>query len=69
MLGVAADVPARALRIERPMLPDGLGEIRLEGLRVGEARVSLGFERAGRATAFTLLEQQGKLNVTMATGE
>lgn len=69
MLGVVADVPARALRTERPMLPDGLGEIRLEGLRVGHATVSLGFERAGAATAFTLLEQHGKLNVTMATGE
>jgi glycogen debranching enzyme len=69
MLGVTADVPARALRIERPMLPDGLGQIRLEGLRVGEASVSLGFERAGTATAFTLLGQHGKLNVTMATGE
>ena len=69
MLGITADVPARALRIERPMLPDGLGEIRLEGLRVGQASVSLGFERAGAATAFTLLEQHGKVNVTMATGE
>ena len=68
MLGVAADVPARSLRIERPMLPDGLGEIRLEGLRVGQASASLGFERAGTATAFTLLEQHGKLNVTMVTG-
>ena len=69
MLGVTADAPAGALRIERPMLPDGLGEIRLEGLRVGQASVSLGFERAGTATAFALLEQHGKLNVTMATGE
>ena len=69
LLGITADVPARALRIERPMLPDGLGQIRLEGLRVGEATVSVGFERAGTATAFTLLEQHGKLNVTMATGE
>ncbi len=69
MLGITADAPAGALRIERPMLPDGLGWIRLERLRVGAASVSLGFERAGAATAFTLLEQHGKLSVTMAMGD
>ena len=69
MLGIAADAPDRALRVERPMLPEWLGRIRLEGLRVGDASVSLAFEREGAVTGFALLEQQGNLSVTMAASE
>jgi glycogen debranching enzyme len=65
MLGISADAPARGLRIERPVLPDWLGEIRLERLRVGEASVTLEFKRDGRVTGFALLEQDGELDVTM----
>jgi glycogen debranching enzyme len=69
MLGISPDAPARALRIERPMLPDWLGQIRLHGLRVGDATVTLAFERDGAVTAFALLGQAGKVDVTMAAGE
>ena len=60
MLGRLGRCARGALRIERPMLPDGLGEIRLEGLRVGHATVSLAFERDGRRPRFTLLEPAGQ---------
>jgi glycogen debranching enzyme len=66
MLGISADAPGRALRIERPVLPDWLGQIRLERLRVGQASVTLDFKRDGRVTGFALLEQEGTLDVTMA---
>jgi glycogen debranching enzyme len=69
MLGISPDAPARALRIEWPMLPDWLGQIRLHGLRVGDATVTLAFERDGAVTAFALLGQAGKVDVTMAAGE
>ena len=68
MLGISANAPAQALTIERPALPDWLGRIRLERLRVGEASVTLDFRRDGRATGFTLAEQTGEVNVTMAAG-
>jgi glycogen debranching enzyme len=68
MLGLSANAPAKALTIERPALPDWLGSLRLEGLRVGDASVTLNFERGGEATSFTLAEQTGELNVTMAAG-
>ena len=68
MLGISPDAPARALRIDRPMLPDWLGQVRLHGLRVGDATVTLAFERDGAVTAFALLGQSGKVNVTMAAG-
>jgi len=69
VLGVSADAPARALRIERPTLPDWLGRVRLDGLRVGDASVTLAFDRDGPVTGFALLGQRGKLNVTMAASE
>jgi glycogen debranching enzyme len=68
MLGISAGAPDRALRIERPVLPDWLTNIRLEGLRVGEASVTLDFRRDGHATGFTLVDQSGDVNVTMAAG-
>ena len=68
MLGISASAPDRALRIERPALPDWLTGIRLEGLCVGEASVTLDFRRDGHATGFTLVDQRGDVNVTMAAG-
>jgi glycogen debranching enzyme len=68
MLGISPDAATRALRIDRPMLPDWLGHLRLHGLRVGDATVTLAFERDGAVTAFALLGQAGKVNVTMAAG-
>jgi glycogen debranching enzyme len=69
MLGISADAPARALRVERPKLPDWLGRIRLDGLRIADASVTLAFERDGPVTSFALLGQRGKVNVTMAAGQ
>jgi glycogen debranching enzyme len=69
MLGISADAPAHALRIERPMLPEWLGQIRLDGLRIGDASVTLAFERDGSVTGFALVGQRGKVSVTMAAGE
>jgi glycogen debranching enzyme len=68
MLGISANAPMRALTIERPALPDWLGSIRLARLRVGGASVTLDFQREGHATSFTLAEQTGDLDVTMAAG-
>ncbi len=68
LLGISADAPAGALTIERPVLPEWLQRVRLRGLRVGGARVTLDFHREGEATGFTLAEQSGDVNVTMAAG-
>ncbi|HEY7890788.1 MAG TPA: amylo-alpha-1,6-glucosidase [Solirubrobacteraceae bacterium] len=68
MLGISANAPSLALTIGRPALPDWLGEIRLQGLRVGDASATLLFERDGQTTSFALTEQTGRLNVIMAAG-
>ena len=69
MLGLSPNAPARALTIERPALPEWLGRLRLQGLRIGGATGTLDFQRGGEATSFTLAEQSGELNVTMAAGD
>ncbi len=46
VLGIHADAPRRALHVASPTLPPWLDDLRLEGLRVGRARVSLHFTRA-----------------------
>lgn len=68
MLGISADAPGRSLTVERPALPQWLGRVRLQGLRVGDASVTLDFHRDREATGFTLAEQAGELEVTMAAG-
>jgi glycogen debranching enzyme len=68
LLGVSANAARRSLTIEHPTLPEWLGHVRLQRLRVGGARVTLDFQREGQATGFTLAEQTGELEVTMAAG-
>jgi hypothetical protein len=46
-----------------------LGHAELGDVRVGDARVSLGFARDERRTTFSLLQQHGDVIVTMAAGQ
>jgi hypothetical protein len=66
MLGITAHAPARTLDIIQPRLPAWVKRAELRGLRVGDANVSLAFTQAGDVTGFSLLEQEGRLTVTMA---
>jgi glycogen debranching enzyme len=65
MLGISARAPDGALAISKPVLPDWLSRVELRRLRVGEAVVSLAFERDGGVAGFSLLEQEGPIRVTM----
>lgn len=66
MLGISADAPSRALRIQQPRLPSWLREVELRSLQVGASRFALRFRRDGDVTAFSLLEAEGDVRVTMA---
>ncbi|NUO54975.1 MAG: amylo-alpha-1,6-glucosidase [Polyangiaceae bacterium] len=49
ILGITIDAPSRRLFVRDPSLPPSLGRVTIHGMRVGDARVSLRFEReAGR---------------------
>ena len=62
MLGLYPFAPARVLGLVRPRLPAWLPSVTLHDLRVGEATVSILFERDGDGTAMhTVLEQDGPL--------
>lgn len=67
MLGLYPFAPARLLALIRPTLPPWLPELSLEGLRVGDATVSLRFhrDRAGR-TRHEVTAREGTLHVVSA---
>jgi glycogen debranching enzyme len=67
-LGLAPDGLGRTLRIRRPSLPRHINRLRLHGLRVADARVSMSFERvANRADSVALTDAQvdGDLDVVL----
>ena len=65
LLGVSARSSEGMLTVHKPVLPAWLGRIELHGLRAGDSRVSLAFERDGEITGCSLLEQRGPIRVTM----
>jgi glycogen debranching enzyme len=61
-LGVSVDAARHEVRIERPVLPEGVDWLRLDGLRVGDDSVSLTFRRVdGQAVASA--EPAGRVKV------
>ena len=60
-LGITIDAARREVLIEQPMLPDGIDWIEINGLRVGDASVSITFRRvAGKVVASA---EQGDVRV------
>jgi hypothetical protein len=62
MLGIYPFAPAHVLGLVRPRLPVWLPSVTIEGLRVGEATVTLRFERdADGAAHHSVVAQEGPL--------
>lgn len=67
LLGVYPFAPARLLALVRPRLPEWLPSVTLRRLRVGDAVVSLRFERRSDGTTeHEVVEREGALLVTSA---
>jgi hypothetical protein len=63
LLGFFPYAPANALIVD-PHLPEWLPDITLENVRIGEARVTMKFERQADATTdYKVLELEGKLHI------
>jgi glycogen debranching enzyme len=63
LLGMVAVAPLRLLVVD-PHLPDWLPDLRLAGVRVGDARIDLQFERTARGqTRYRVLNRQGRVRV------
>jgi len=65
MLGLSARGPDGLLTLDKPRLPSWLTRLELRGLRVSDSVLGLAFERDGDITGFSLLEQDGPVNVVM----
>jgi glycogen debranching enzyme len=67
LLGIYPYASESMLLVNQPRLPSWLASLDLRGLRVADSRVGVSFRRtAAGQTAFSLLEQQGDVRVTMA---
>jgi glycogen debranching enzyme len=70
LLGLAPNAFERTLRIERPVLPDVVPDVELRGLRVGDARVDLRFERgADGHVDVEVLDTRGHIEVVVERGQ
>ena len=63
LLGLCADAPNRRLYVVRPTLPRWLESVDVSGLRVGQAKVHLLYERRGEYTDVAVKGVEGDLDV------
>jgi len=64
LLGIYPFAPARVIALVRPHLPEWLPAVMVRNIRIGDATVSIRFERTrAGATAFDIVEQSGSLFV------
>jgi glycogen debranching enzyme len=64
LLGIYPFAPARVLALVRPKLPEWLPAVTVRNIRVGDARLSIRFERARNgSTAFDVIERHGLISV------
>ena len=62
LLAMVAVAPVGLLVVD-PHLPAWLPDLRLEGVRVGDASVDLEFRRRGRRTSYRVLRRRGRVRV------
>jgi hypothetical protein len=65
-LGLSIDAARRTLRFDRPSLPPCLQTVRIENLRIGQARVDLELARHESDVAVNLLRRDGDVAVVVA---
>jgi len=63
MLGLVPNAPADELLIVRPVLPEWLRSVTVEGLRVGESTIDLRYQRQGDHTFTEILRQTGSARI------
>jgi glycogen debranching enzyme len=64
-LGLQPNAPEKRLEIQSPALPSWLSEVTLHGLRLGDARVDLRYDRVGEDTLVAVLERKGEIDVVI----
>jgi len=67
-LGISFEPTAERVRLDRPLLPEFLDELRLEQLAVGSTRIDLLFRRHVRDVACNVLHKEDGAEVVITTG-
>jgi glycogen debranching enzyme len=62
-LGLKIDGARNRVVFERPNLPEGIPQLSIRSLRVGNASVDLFFERQAENVRVQVLEKQGEVDV------
>ena len=65
VLGISVDGQRGEIAFDHPMLPPGLGELRIAGLEVGGARVDLLIETQPHDVGLTVLTREGNVSVVV----
>ena len=65
-LGMSVRAGQKQILLEQPCLPEGLPQLSIKGLRVGDASVDLFFERQERTVKVQVTDQQGELDVLVS---
>ncbi|HEX3694944.1 MAG TPA: amylo-alpha-1,6-glucosidase [Polyangia bacterium] len=66
LLGMRVRAAAREVRFENPVLPEGIDELRLRNLMVGDGSIDLLLERHPHDVGLTVLQRQGKVSAVVA---
>ncbi|HSP80142.1 MAG TPA: amylo-alpha-1,6-glucosidase, partial [Myxococcaceae bacterium] len=64
-LGMSLHASERRLRLDRPVLPQGINELELRDLRVGEATTDLRFIRSESGAEIQVLRKDGPLDIVI----
>lgn len=67
LLGLEPEAFEGRLRVARPILPDFVRQVDIVGLRVGQSRIDLRFERSAASVAVKVLSREGHLDVDVET--
>ncbi len=62
-LGVSVDCRQKVIRFERPYLPEGIPQLWMRNLQIGDARLHLFLERAAGTVHVEAIEKQGQIEI------
>jgi hypothetical protein len=65
VLGIGIDAVEGQIVLAHPVLPDGLNEILVRGLTVGEASVDFTVRRHGGAVSVSVDRREGKIDLVI----
>ena len=62
-LGMQIDAPNSVIRFVHPMLPESVSSVRIAGIRVGSAEVSLEITRNEKTVSIAILDRRGEIDI------